>query len=88
MGTTMNWTETGHAVPADSVGDPQRLLDAWFRVAAETLEAQRELSKAVLGLGGTALDAATTGAQRAMTATEQYTRAAAENAEPQPSASR
>ncbi|MCW2719525.1 hypothetical protein [Pseudonocardia sp.] len=60
---------------------PAHLVDGWFDIASEMLEAQREFAEGVLGLGNPAIEVMSRAAQQTAEAIEQSTHAASEEAD-------
>ncbi|MEN3301928.1 hypothetical protein [Pseudonocardia sp.] len=78
------WGETAQTVlglGATREGDvpsPDRLIDTWFDIADEALNAQREFAKALLTIGTPLVDAVSRTATRTIEATQHATNGATE----------
>src|SRR4051812_41711907 len=78
------WGETAQTVlglGATREGDvpsPDRLIDTWFDIADEALNAQREFAKALLTISTPLVDAVSRTATRTIEATQQATNGATE----------
>jgi hypothetical protein len=78
------WGETAQTVlglgatRGGDVSSPDRLIDTWFDIADEALNAQREFAKALLTIGTPLVDAVSRTATRTIEATQQATNGATE----------